>query len=58
MTTFLIVVLALTIAGWMWAPRSANMVASRVVLGLTAASAVFALVKLWTWDPNAPADQR
>lgn len=52
MTTFLIVVLALTAAGWMWAPHSANVVASRLALGATAASAVFALAKLWTWNPN------
>lgn len=53
MSLFLGLVLFVTIAGIIWSAKSADVVASRAVLTLTAASAVFALFKLWTWDPDA-----
>lgn len=53
MSVFMGLVLFVSIAGFMWATKSANVVASRAILGLTATAAVFALFKLWTWDPDA-----
>lgn len=53
MSLFLGLVLFVAIAGIVWAERSANVLASRAVLMATVTSAVFALYRLWTWDPDA-----
>lgn len=53
MSVFMLLVLGISIAGFVWAAQSANVAASRAMLGLTGASAVLALFKLWTWDPDA-----